>query len=56
MLESKNIMIKGGTNVLEAEICGKRPNNTKKIVLICHPHPQFRLNLSKKGKIRGKHA
>jgi alpha/beta superfamily hydrolase len=53
MLDSKNITIKGEDNVLEAEISRKKTNQINKIVLLCHPHPQFHLTFSRKGKIRG---
>ena len=53
MLDSKNIAIKGEDNVLEAEIFCKKTNQINKIVLLCHPHPQFHLTFSRKGKIRG---
>ena len=52
MLDSKNITIKGEDNVLEAEIAHNKTNQLKKIVLLCHPHPQFHLAFSRKGKIR----
>ena len=53
MLDSKNIMIEGEDNVLEAEISRKKTNEMNKILLLCHPHPQFLLTFSRKGKIRG---
>lgn len=56
MLESNKISIKEDNTVLEAEICWKKADNPKKIVLICHPHPQFLLSFSEKGKIWGKHV
>ena len=52
MLDSKNITITGEENLLEAEI-SHQTNQINKIVLICHPHPQFHLPYSMKGKIRG---
>ena len=53
MLISKNITIKGEDNVLEAEISCKKTNEMNKILLLCHPHPQFHLVFPGKGKIRG---
>jgi hypothetical protein len=50
-MQSK-LMIRTNEVSLEAEIFESNNETSEISVLLCHPHPQFLLDIPKKGKIR----